>query len=133
MIKRLCWLLVLGGLAGCNLMADTTTPTPPATPDVPQVAFNAPPNRVQVFDGVLMDLDIVAQDTTAGIARVELYVDGELHTEGEPEVPPTPLFRVSMNWYAQGVGFHTLTAVAYRPDDTPSQEATIVVEVVART
>jgi hypothetical protein len=35
-----------------------------------------------------------------------------------------------MNWLAQGQGRHALTAIAYRPDGTQSDPATILVNVL---
>jgi len=37
-----------------------------------------------------------------------------------------------MNWLAAGVGRHQITAKAYRADNTPGDETTIVVEVIPR-
>lgn len=124
---------LLMGLSGCNLGAAAVTPSPIATPDIPQIAFNAPSNNARVFEDTLLDIDLVATDYGEGISRVELYVDGELLEEGEAEDSPVrPIFRVSMNWLTQGVGNHSLSAIAYRADGTPSEEAVIVIEVVPR-
>ena len=38
-----------------------------------------------------------------------------------------------MNWLAEGIGFHSLTAIAYRPDGTASPPTIISVQVVERT
>lgn len=124
-------LLLLLVLSACNLTA--TEPTPLLTPDLPQVIFNTPPNGATVLEGVLMDVDLVASDTTVGINRIEFYVDGSMLGDGSPNSGSEEIFRVTMNWLAEGVGLHTLSAIAYRPDSTPSQETTIVVEVLPNT
>lgn len=120
-------------LCGCNLNAAARTPTPPPTPDIPQVSFNAPVNNARVFEETLLDIDLVATDYGQGISKIALYVDGTLLDEAESEGGPTkPIFRVEMNWLTEGVGAHTLSAIAYRPDGTPSEETIIVIEVVPR-
>jgi hypothetical protein len=120
-------------ISGCNLGAATPS-TPIATPDLPTVSFNAPVNNARVFEDTLLDVDIVATDNTEGISKVEFYVDGTLLEAGEPENSPVkPIYRVTMNWLTEGVGNHSLSAIAYRPDGTPSEETVIVLEIVPRT
>jgi hypothetical protein len=124
-------LLLIVVLAACNLT--TTTPTPVPTPDLPTVEFLEPPNNSKVFEGVDMSLDIVARDPGAGVARVELFVDGELINDARPEdSAAVPVLRAEMNWLAEGPGLHALTAIAYRLDGTRSDEALLTVEVVVR-
>jgi hypothetical protein len=97
------------------------------------VTFLAPENRTRIFEGSTLVIDLVAQDDTAGIARIEFLIDEILMQEGAPESGNEPIFRVTTEWQAQGIGNHTLSAVAYRPDGTPSDRTIIVVEVVPRT
>lgn len=120
--------VVLFTTAACNLVPAETTPI--ATPDLPRVEFLSPPNRATVVEGALLDVDIVAQDETAGIDKVEFFVDGSLLQTGEAETGNEEIYRVTMNWLAEGIGNHSLTAVAYRPTGLASQETTIIVEVV---
>ena len=119
-------------IAACNLTpADSITPIP--TPDLPQVEILAPANNRQIFEGAEFDIDIVARDTNPGIARVELFVDGESINSKTPENNETvPVFRVLMNWRAMGEGFHVLEVVAYRPDGTQGDPAAINIEVLPR-
>jgi hypothetical protein len=118
-------------LSGCNLQSGTPTPIP--TPNIPSVEFQFPQNNSTVVEGVDLDIDVVATDPGTGVARVELLVDDQPHLEGKPEISPeVPTFTVKMNWLAQGIGAHSLTAVAYRLDGTASAPKTIIVEVVAR-
>lgn len=117
-------------LSACNLNSAAEASVP--APQVPQVMFNAPVNQATIFEDTLIDIDLVATDDETGIALIELYVDGELLEDGRPDSGAEPVYRVTMNWFAAGVGLHTLTAIAYQPNGTASPEATIVVEVVAR-
>jgi hypothetical protein len=131
---RFIVVLLLICLSGCNLGAAAVTQTPPATPDIPQVIFNAPTNNARVFEDTLLDIDLVATDNSQGVVKVEFYVDGELLETAESEEGPVkPIYRVAMNWLTQGVGNHTLSALAYRANGTRSEEAVIVLEVVPRT
>jgi len=125
----LCIGLIIA-LTGCNLGAPQATPVP--TPDIPTVEILAPPNNQQVFDGTNFDIDILARDASQGIKRIELYVDETLINESTVVSGTQPQYRVTMNWLAQGVGFHVISAVAYREDDTRSDEFLINLEVIPR-
>ena len=123
--------VVLALCAGCNLDDPNATPFP--TPDIPTVEFIFPAAGASVVEGADMTIDIVARDNNpgAGIARVELFLNGAPFREAEPENDiPVPVFRVEMNWIAEGAGFHALTAIAYRADGQQSDLADISVEVV---
>lgn len=118
-------------VAGCNLEAADPTIIP--TPDLPTVQFITPTQGDRVFENLDMPIDIVARDAMQGIARIELLLNGEVINEGEPEGDEAPfIFRVDMNWITEGLGFHVLSAIAYRPDGTPSDEEIITIEVVPR-
>lgn len=121
-------LLMLGVAAGCTLTE--VPPTPAPTPDIPRVRFMFPENGARVIQGTEITVDIVAEDATAGISRIVFIVDGTKINEGTPDVA-VPVFRVAMNWVAGNLGGHTLHAIAYRPDGTQSDEAIILVDVVA--
>lgn len=116
-------------LAGCNLGASQEVVIPP-TPDLPRVSFQFPQNNARVVEGFEVTVDLLATDATLGIQRIAFYVDRVLVQEGESPEGVVALFRVNTRWTAQGTGMHTLSAIAYRPDGTPSDEATILVEVV---
>lgn len=115
-------------LAGCNL--EGATPIPP-TPDIPSVQFLFPENNQQVFEFTDLTLDVYAEDDTMGITMIDLFVDGELVHTAMPEVSGATQFRAEMNWLASGVGFHPISVIAYREDQTRSDEALIIVEVIA--
>lgn len=124
-------LLLCGLLAACNLQSSPNTPPP--TPDIPTVQFQFPPNNSSVIEGVDLTIELVAQDGGAGVSRVELLIDDQPHQEAKPEVNITvPTFTVTMNWLAQGLGSHSLTAIAYRTDGTASDAEVIIVDVVAK-
>lgn len=123
-------LLCLGLLTACNLAKPTATPLP--TPDIPQVKILSPANNQQVVEGFDFDLDISAFDRSGGIQRIELYVDEVLINTSQPVNGTVPVFRATMNWLAQGVGWHVITAVAYRADDTRSDKYNITLEVIPR-
>jgi hypothetical protein len=123
----LAWLL----LAGCNLQQGT--PMAPPTPDAPAVEFLSPVNGSSVVQGTDLTIELVAIDPGAGVARVELLVDDVSHQEGSPvEDSVVPTFTVRMNWLADGVGRHSLAAIAYREDGTASQPTIISIQVVPR-
>ena len=117
-------LLVL--LVGCTL---ESTPVP--TPDLPRVQFIAPANNSRVVNNTDLTIDLFAQDSTIGIAKIELYADGTLVKEASlPNYDVQTDFRVQVNWLASGLGFHALSAIAYRPDGTRSDETFLSIEVV---
>ncbi|MAS35833.1 MAG: hypothetical protein CL610_17620 [Anaerolineaceae bacterium] len=122
---RYCLLLVTAFLvAGCNLQVGQPSPVP--TPDIPQIEFQAPANNDSFVEGTDLTIALVAQDTGVGVARVELLVDDLPYREVSPEVSDVvPVFTVTMNWLAEGTGYHSLTAIAYRPDGVASRPVTI--------
>jgi hypothetical protein len=123
------WFLLMF-LPACNLaLGGVATPMP--TPDLPRVQFLAPANNQQVLEGADFDLDILAQDERLGIAKLDLYVDGTLVNSAIPQDGiPVPAFRATMNWLAQGLGFHAIEAVAYRADGTRGDAALLTLEVI---
>jgi hypothetical protein len=122
-------LAAAGILSACTLTEPPTTPVP--TPDIPRVRFMFPDNNARVIHNSELTVDIVAEDQSAGIARVIFLVDGTQINEGAPASGVEPVFRVAMNWVAGTLGGHTLHAIAYRPDGTQSDEEIILVDVVA--
>ncbi|NWG16268.1 MAG: hypothetical protein HXY41_06495 [Chloroflexi bacterium] len=113
----------------CNLQQGTPTPVP--TPDAPQVEFRFPVNGSTILEGAELTIELLATDPGSGVARVELLVDDVFYRDGKPEVSPSvPTFTVTMNWLAQGVGPHAMTALAYRLDGVSSAPETIIIEVL---
>ena len=132
MCRSLIAALLLLVLAGCTL--SSTNELPLATPDIPRVEILFPENNQQIVEGFDTPLDVYAQDETSGIARIELFVDGELLRSMSPQgaAPTLSDFRVETNWLAEGVGRHVISAIAYRLDGTESSEVAVIVEVIPR-
>lgn len=99
----------------------------PPTPSLPAISFLAPQMDAVYAQGDEIIITLVAEDRAGtGVARVELLVDDTPHQEALPEVSAAvPVFTVEMNWLAQGLGLHAMTAIAYRLDGTASPPATI--------
>ena len=118
-------------LSGCTLTDSAGTPL--ATPDLPHVEILFPENGQQVVEGFDLTLDVFAEDQTSGIARIDVFVDGEVLQSAsvEGDSPVRAQFRIETNWIASSIGRHPISAIAYRLDNTSSDEVTIVIEVVA--
>jgi hypothetical protein len=120
-------------LTGCNLRAGNATTTPFPTPDIPRIQFQYPDNNSVVLEDTDLRIDLLAEDSGSGVARVELLIDDLKANEVRPKVSAAvPTFTVTMNWLARGTGIHSLTAIAYRLDGTTSAPATILVQVLPR-
>jgi hypothetical protein len=127
-IFALWWGILLMLISGCNLSQSA----PPPTPDLPTVYFVAPANNARVLENADLTVDIYAEDSTVGIARVEFRVNGVMVKDAGPaNFGVSNQFRVQMNWLAQGIGLHIFSVVAFRPDGTPSDETFITIEVVS--
>ncbi|RMG77578.1 MAG: hypothetical protein D6711_01315 [Chloroflexi bacterium] len=114
--------------AGCNLNADSQVIP---TFDRPIVQFIAPENNTRVVEGFDLTLDLYAQDSI-GVARIELRLNGQTFRDLDyPNYQSGQQFRAQTNWIAQGIGFHSFSAIAYRVDGTQSDEVFISIEVVA--
>ncbi|MBI1280727.1 MAG: hypothetical protein GC179_21565 [Anaerolineaceae bacterium] len=136
MLKRVLLVIVaaLVVLSGCNLRSTSApTDTPFPTPDIPRIRFIFPENNSSVIDGTDVAVELLAEDSGSGIAKVQLIVDEVLQGEGHPEVSPSvPAFSVKIHWMAQGIGLHSLTAIAFREDGKTSNAATMVLLVIPR-
>ncbi len=120
-------------LSACHIRTNNATNTPYPTPDIPRVSFLFPENKSTVLEGADLNIQILAEDSGAGVARVELLVDDLSAGEAKPEVSSAvPVFNAILHWTAQGIGKHSLTVTAYREDGTSSAPSVILVEVVAR-
>ena len=127
-------LITISLLASCNLRsANAPTDTPFPTPDIPRVRFMFPDNNSNVLEGTDLAVEIIAEDSGAGIAKVQLAVDEVLQGEGKPEIAPSvPAFSAKIHWMAKGVGMHSLTAMAFRASGQASDTATLVLNVIPR-
>jgi hypothetical protein len=135
MRRGLIWgvLGVILTLSACNLSTEPPTPTPEL--DVPIIRFQFPLNGSLVVEGTDVQIELLAEDPNGvGVARVALFADEMLHQEASPLVSAAvTVFTVSMNWLAEGLGRHTLSAIAYRPDGTASEPIVISLEIVPAT
>ena len=78
-------------------------------------------------------MELVAEDSGGGIAKVQLAVDDVLQGEGKPEVAPSvPAFSAKIHWVAKGIGLHSLMATAFRENGQASAPATLVLLVIQR-
>lgn len=136
MLKRISLVMVmmLLTLSGCNLRSTSApTDTPFPTPDIPRIRFTFPDNNSSVIDGTDVAVELVAEDSGAGIAKVQLIVDDVLQGEGKPEIAPSvPAFSAKIHWTATGIGLHSLTAIAFREDGKTSDAATMLLLVIPR-
>ena len=127
LIHQILIIIITVGIIGCTLEAPEAIPTP----DLPRVQFISPANNSRVVQNTDLTIDLFAQDSTLGIAKIEFYADGNLIKEASlPNYAVQTDFRVQVNWLAQGVGLHALSAIAYRPDGTQSNEMFLSLEVV---
>lgn len=124
--------LVLAALA-CNLSGDA----PPAeqeaiTADAPTVEIRVPVNGQSFAEGTQVIIQVAAMDAGAGVSRIDLQIDDLAHGSATaPTAAGQSAFITTFDWVAQGQGLHSLTAIAFRADGTPSAPQTISVNVVA--
>ncbi len=128
LIRLIALMLVL---AGCSLNSGDATPEPGS--DRPTIQYLFPTDNTTVLEGTDVQIQLLARDETgAGVARVELNIDDLPHAVGQPvERESVAVFTVDMNWLAQGIGLHALSATSFRADGTPSEIVTIRLAVIA--
>ncbi len=130
MLKNVLLMAMMLCMSACNLQVGT--PTPPPTPDAPQIEFQAPSSAVLIAENTELDIELIARDVGVGVAKIELLIDDLPYQEVSPTTSAAvPVFTVTMNWLAKGIGFHSMTAIAFRPDGTASPPVTIIIEVTS--
>ncbi|NOG48990.1 MAG: Ig-like domain-containing protein [Chloroflexi bacterium] len=77
------FLVVAAVLGGCTLVEPKATPVP--TPNIPRVRFLFPEKNARIAQDSEITVDILAEDETSGIARVEFLVDNIKINEGQPD------------------------------------------------
>lgn len=128
LLKSVLLTALMVSMSACNLQVGT--PTPPPTPDAPQIEFQTPTSAVLIIENTELNIELIARDAGVGVAKVELLIDDISYKEVSPTTSAAvPVFTVTMNWLAEGIGFHSMTAIAFRPDGTASPPVTIIVEV----
>src|SRR5687767_14758872 len=114
--------LILGLLA-CNI--------PGIVPNEPTVEIQSPDNRAEIPVDEPVILSVVATDAEGpGVARLELFVDGDSIKSLDAPGTPEDIFDAAITWIPDDEGETELTIIAYREDDTPSEPASITVIVV---
>lgn len=93
----------------------------------PSVNINSPPNGAQVPMGQEVLIRAVADDT-ASIARVELWVDGNLNAVIQPTSRQAPYSAV-LRWTPTSPGAHTLVVKAVNINSLTSDPATLAITV----
>ncbi len=121
---RLVAILVLAlATVGCNL--------PGTRPSKPLVDIQSPAPGATVSAGEPLVISSVATDPDGpGVARVELFVDGESVRVIESPTGALDVFDVATTWTPEAEGELTVAMVAYRKDGTPSAPATLTLSVV---
>jgi len=102
---------------------------PVETATAPTIAISAPATGTTVTVGETVQI-VSTANASAGVARVELLVNGQVvRTDSPPTENPTS-FAVSQPWIPVVEGSETVSVVAYDAKDKASDPATITVNVV---
>jgi len=109
-------LVMLAHLTACNLFVGK-----------PTIIIASPPSGSQFLENEEVAVQSISTDS-AGIARVELLVDGTV-VRTDPSPTPQVSFTLIQTWKAKP-GTHTLTVRAYNTAGAVSDPAAIVVSVV---
>jgi uncharacterized protein YraI len=125
-------MLALASLA-CNLTGtgDAPADAPAAAVEAPTVEIRVPVNGMEFAEGTTVIIQVVGTDNGTGVSQIDLQVDdlpaGSLQA---PNPAGQTAFIANFEWPAQGIGGHSITAIAMRADGTASPPATISVNVV---
>ncbi|MDY7039967.1 MAG: Ig-like domain-containing protein, partial [Chloroflexota bacterium] len=115
--------LLAAAILACSLPGGEQ---PPASK--PAIIISAPLTGTRVDVGQVVNVESTATDT-AGVRKVELWVDGQLYREDAPPAPQAT-YTVVQPWQATAPGNHTLTVRAYNTGGQASELASVVIEVV---
>ena len=120
---------VQAGVAIVFLVAAVLACGPTAGGGAVTVVINSPGSGSSVAVGQEALIDSTAT-ASAGIARVELAVNGVVERRDLPPTGNPATFRVSQPWTPSSLGQVTVSVVAYDVDGASSEAATIVLQVV---
>ncbi|MBI5957471.1 MAG: SH3 domain-containing protein [Chloroflexi bacterium] len=122
-------LLVLAALA-CNF--DTAPDSRvPGVPAGPLVLLIAPVNGSAYAEGVAVQFYAIAQDSSAGVARLEFRLDSFPVGDVKANTPGgQPSLEAQMTWTAVDKRGHILTAEAFRADGSSLGSADVTLKVV---
>ncbi len=125
--------LSLGAMA-CNLSGAPAEPAgqaQPDGPDAPSVDIRVPVNGMSFAEGSNVIIQVVGTDSGTGVSRIDLLIDDvEVSSSEAPTASGQSAYMVNFEWPAQGVGAHSISAVALRADGTSSTPAIISINVV---
>lgn len=139
MTRRPYLLIVIVALAfaalACNLFGGPEAPAEeaaPVVPSAPSVDIRVPVNGMSFAEGTNVIIQVVGTDSGSGISRIDLLIDDlAVSSSDAPNPAGQSAFMVNFEWPAQGVGAHSISAVALRQDGTASTPAIISINVVA--
>ncbi len=100
----------------------------PPLPSKPVVSIGSPAHGAQVNVGQEVLVQVSAVDPS-GIVRVELWVNGQLHSVAQPPSPQTTHAAV-LRWTPASAGAYTLVAKAVNVSSITSEPAAVAVNVV---
>ncbi len=116
------------GLAILGVLVAACVPAPPTVTSEPAIAvITSPSSSITYLVGDLVTVQSTSA-SPAGIARVELLVDGALARVDSPSQPQTP-YSVSQNWTAVE-GVHLLQVRPFDAANRPGSPATLMVTVL---
>ncbi len=123
-------LLVVTVVVGCTGAAPNASSGSPSA-GRPTVTIDSPANGAAVTVGQPVNVQVTGIDT-AGVSRLDLHVANVLvDSATTPGNAPRPSFSAQLSWMPSAPGSAAVTAVAYRPDGTGSDPASIAVTVTA--
>jgi hypothetical protein len=123
--------LLLASLA-CNVNFDAQEASPEDIQSRPLVRLLAPANNSVYAEGAEVQFYAIAQDSLAGVSRIEFRLDDTLKL-GEVNAPnPEPSFAGRMVWTAEGKQAHQLIVEAFRADGSSLGESAVLITVVAQ-
>jgi cell division septation protein DedD len=132
-IRGALWALITlaGAALACNVQFGGIAPTPAREP-TSSVMFIAPANNSVIAEGSMIVFAVLAQDSEAGVAQVDLLIDGLLvESQTAPAPDGQPSFTARFDWLAGGLQGHLITAEALRADGSVIGEAGLAITVVA--
>jgi len=126
-------LLVVAGLA-CTL--ENATGGSQVSPDLqtrPLVVILAPVNASVYAEGTVVQLHAIAQDSLAGVARLEFRMDDLLVGEARSDAPNgQPSLEAQTTWTAADQRGHVLTVEAFRANGSSLGSADVTLKVTGQ-
>ena len=124
-VRNLALLLVI-----TLLVAGTVACEIGGGPSKPTIVITAPTSDAEFEQGEEVTVLSSANDAT-GIARVELYVDGQLYrTDSSPSPEGEESLAMAQTWVAEDPGSHTLSVTAYNVEGEASEPWAVTIRVV---